>query len=361
MNSKFERSVINALCVGIICCLTMVVTLAQDPPKVPAQGAKDVPAQDPQDDPTNHNHAAQGQPCVQPCATPCVSAPCNGNGNSSDHVESAQKGSAHGADVFREIAIARDKIPQDVLCKAVAIGAFKGVFHAAFAFGYRQGNGSITVRTANGWSAPVYYKMKGGTFGWQLGATSTDFLLVFMSQESLRDLADGEFDLALDANAVAGPVFGARAAAGHPDFPKGKTVFVYARSKGLYAGAVIDGAKLYARNHVNRDLYGMNALDLLSDPQRIPSMCASCLPKGVNDFPQTVASGIPVYAPVTQPAVAAQPKPEPPAAPQRASAPAEKPAPKPVIEITEEEIVVVEEQPQPQRASKRRRTHKMKR
>ncbi|HKQ73900.1 MAG TPA: YSC84-related protein [Blastocatellia bacterium] len=46
---------------------------------------------------------------------------------------------------------------------------------------------------------------------------------------------------------------------GHHDFPKPKTVFVYARSRGLFAGVLIDGAKLYARNSVNRALYGKNA------------------------------------------------------------------------------------------------------
>jgi len=342
MNSKFERSVMSALCVGVIFCLAAVATLAQDLPNVPAQVSQD-PPQDPQAVP------------APPCVIPCPSAPCNGKG--SDHLKHAQHGSSDASEVFKEFAVVRDKIPQDVLCKAVAIGVFKGVFNAAFTFGYRQGNGSIIVHTPCGWSAPVYYKMKGGSFGWQIGATSTDYVLVFMSKESVRDLADGEFDLALDANAVAGPVFGARASAGHPDFPKSKTVFVYARSKGLFAGAVIDGAKLYARNHVNRDLYGMNALDLLSDPQRIPTMCAACLPQGVSDFPLTVAAAIPSQTPSAQPVAVAAPQPQPePPAPQRPM-----PTPKPVVDIKEEEIIVVVEQPQKQtpRASKRR-AHKMK-
>jgi hypothetical protein len=78
-----------------------------------------------------------------------------------------------------------------------------------------------------------------------------------MSRESIRDIADGEFDLTLDANAVAGPVLGEKGTAGHPEFPKSKTVFVYSRSEGLFTGAVIDDAKLMARDGVNCDLYGM--------------------------------------------------------------------------------------------------------
>jgi lipid-binding SYLF domain-containing protein len=356
----FKRSVFNALCVGIIFCLATIVTPAQDT-QAPAQDSQP-PAQDNQQPAPNGQQPSPDNqppcatpPCVvaQPCVTPCPTPPAG-------EVKHAVKGSAHAADVFKDFADVRDKIPKDILCKAAAIGVFKGVFNMAFVFGYRQGNGAITVRTPNGWSAPVYYKMKGGNFGWQIGVQSTDFVLVFMSQESIRDLADGEFDLALDANAVIGPVFGARASAGHPDFPKGKTVFVYARSNGAYIGAVVDGAKLYARNNVNRDLYGMNALDLLSDPTRIPTMCAACLPPGVNDFPQAVAASVPPQVIYVQPAAAPAPEPKPEPKPTAAVAPEpEPPTPTPVIIIREEPPAPVEE-PKPVPQPKGRRAHKMK-
>lgn len=157
---------------------------------------------------------------------------------------------------------------------------------------------------------------------------------------------------------MAGPI----GSAGHPDFPKSKTVFVYARSNGLYTGAVIQGAKLYARNNVNRNLYGMNALDLLSDPKRIPTMCANCLPADVADFPQTVASIVPPQVIYVQPVpVAVELEPEPQPQPKAAARPPAPPAPTPVIIITEQPPPPVEEpqQPMPQ-ASKRRRAHKMK-
>lgn len=366
MNSRFERSAISALCVGVLFCLGVVTTLAQDPPNGTAQDPSNGTAQpcgqpcalwDPcPAQPCATPPCPVANPCPQPCATPCATAVSHG-------VKKGRKESAESAEVFRKIAVLRDKVPQDILCKAQAIGVFSGVFNVAYIGGYRQGNGAITVRTTNGWTAPVFYKMKGGSFGLQIGVQSTDFLLIFMSRDSIHDLADGEFDLSLDANAVAGPVFGARGSVGHPDFPKGKTVFVYARSKGLFAGAVIDGAKLYARNKVNRDLYSMNARDLLTDPPRLPSMCASCLPQGVADFPQAVAAAIPTRM-AAQPVVAVVVQPQPqPETPVAQEAPPEQPAPKRVIEIKEEEVIVVEEQPQKQmpRASKRRRAHKMKR
>jgi lipid-binding SYLF domain-containing protein len=202
------------------------------------------------------------------------------------------EGSADAAEVFRDFAVVRNKIPQDALLNAAAVGVFKGVFNLASIGDHRQGNGVITVRTPTGWSAPVFYKMRGSRVGLQSNASPADYLLIFMSRESIRDIADGEFDLNLDANAVAGPILGAEGMAGHPEFPKSKTVFVYSRSKESFAGAVIEDARLMARDGVNRDLYGMNAFALLSDPSPLPNMCTACLTPGVSDFPQTVTAAV---------------------------------------------------------------------
>jgi hypothetical protein len=192
-----------------------------------------------------------------------------------------------------------------VLLKAAAVGVFKGVFNLARIGGHRQGDGAVTIRTPTGWSAPVFYKMRGAVLGPQAGSPTTDYLLIFMNRESIRDIADGEFDLNLDANAVAGPVLGAEGTAGHPEFLKSKTVFVYSRGKESFAGAVIDDAKLMARDGVNRDLYGMNAFALLSDPSPLPNMCTASLTAGVSDFPQTV-----VATPNPQPAQVVVPQPQ---------------------------------------------------
>jgi lipid-binding SYLF domain-containing protein len=270
MNSKFGRSVIIALCAGIVFCFAAISTPAQD------------------------YHQTYTQPYSQPYpqsysqhySRPGRSSRAASNGHDMD---SALRGSADTAKIFRDIADARNKIPQDVLRNAAAVGVFKGVFNLAFIGGNRQGDGAITIRTPGGWSAPVFYKLRGGRVGQEVGASPTDYLLIFMSRESIRDIADGEIDLNLDANVVAGPVLGAEGTAGHPEFLKSKTVFVYSRGKESLAGAFIDDAKLMARDGVNRDLYGMNAFALLSDPSPLPNMCTACLTPGQSDFPQTVA------------------------------------------------------------------------
>jgi lipid-binding SYLF domain-containing protein len=285
MNSKFGRSAISSLCVGIVFCFAAISTPAQD------------------------YHQPYPQPYSQPYPQ-SYSQPSSRRSLGSRAVSNredmynALEGSTNAAKIFRDIADVQNKIPQDMLRKAAAVGVFKGVFNLASVGGHREGEGAITIRTHGGWSAPVFYKMRGANVSRQAGAPPTDYLLIFMSRESVRDIADGEFDLNLDANAVAGPVLGAGDTTGHPEFLKSKTVFVYSRGEGSFAGSVIDDAKLMARDGVNRDFYGMNAFALLSDPSPLPNMYDASLTPGFSDFPQTVA------VPYPQPAQVVVPQPQ---------------------------------------------------
>jgi lipid-binding SYLF domain-containing protein len=286
MNSKFGRSVISALCAGIVFCFAAITATAQDYHQ---------PYPQPYSQPYPQSYS-------QPYSRLSLSSRAASNG---DDIGNALEGSADAAKIFRDIADARNKIPQDVLRDAAAIGVFKGVFNLAFIGGYRQGDGAITVRTPGGWSAPVFYKLRSDGFGPQAARSPADYLLIFMNRESIRDIADGELDMSREANAVAGPVLGGEGTAGHPEFLKSKTVFVYSRGKESYVGAVIDDAKLMARDGVNRDLYGMNAFALLSDPSPLPNMCTACLTPGVSDLQQTA----PVPDPRPAQVVVAQPQP----------------------------------------------------
>ncbi len=290
MNFKLGRSVISALCAGFVFCFAAISTPAQDYHQTYPQ-------------PYSQSYP---QSRSQSYPRPSLSSRAASYGDDMDYT---LKGSADAAKIFRDIADARDKIPQDVLRNAAAVGVFKGVFNLALIGAHRQGDGAITIRTPGGWSAPVFYKLRGGGLGPKVSDAPTDYLLIFMNRESIRDIANGELDLNLDANTMAGPVRGADGTAGHPEFLKSKTVFVYSRVKESLAGAVIDDAKLMARDGVNRDLYGMNAFALLSDPSPLPNMCTASLTAGVSDFPQTV-----VATPNPQPAqvVVAQPQTAPP-------------------------------------------------
>jgi lipid-binding SYLF domain-containing protein len=286
MNSKFGRSVISALCAGIVFRFAAITVSAQDYHQPYAQ---------PYSQPYPQSYS-------QPYTRPSLSSRAASKGGAMDN---ALEGSADAAKIFRDIADARNKIPQDVLRDAAAIGVFKGVFNLAIIGGHRQGDGAITVRTPGGWSAPVFCKLRSDGFGPQATRSPADYLLIFMNRESIRDIEDGELDLNREANAMAGPVLGGEGTAEHPEFLKSKTVFVYSRGEESYAGAVIDDAKLMARDGVNRDLYGMNAFALLSDPSPLPNMCTACLTPGVSDFQQTA----PVPDPQPAQVIVAQPQP----------------------------------------------------
>src|SRR5262245_45532560 len=171
MNSKLGRSVISALCAGIIFCFAAISTQAQDYYQTYPQ---------PYSQPYPQSHS-------QHYSRPSLSSRAASNG---DDMENALKGSAGVAEIFRDIADAQNKIPQDVLRNAAAVGVFKGVFNLAFIGAYRQGDGVITIRTPGGWSAPVFYKLRGGSLGQEVGDALTDYLLIFMNRESIRDIAN---------------------------------------------------------------------------------------------------------------------------------------------------------------------------
>src|SRR5215813_13353275 len=190
MNSKLGRSVISALCAGIVFCFAAIST----------------PAQDYHQTYTQPYSRPYPQSRSQPYSRPSLSSRAATKGDDMDY---ALKGSADATKIFRDIADARNKIPQDVLRNAAAVGVFKGVFNLAFIGSHRQGDGAITIRTPGGWSAPVFYKLRGGSVGPKVSDAPTDYLLIFMNRESIRDIANGELDLNLDANTMAGPVLGA--------------------------------------------------------------------------------------------------------------------------------------------------------
>jgi lipid-binding SYLF domain-containing protein len=250
MNSKLGRSLISALCGGVVFCLAAATTPAQ----------------------------SYAQYYSRPGPSPLSAL-------DGDELDNDLEGSAGAVEVFRNIAVARDEIPRDVLQNAAAVGVFKGIFNPAFIGGHRLGNGAITVRRLNGWGAPIFYKMRGG-FSLEPDASPAYYLLVFMSRESVRDIANGEFDLDRDATALAGPIIEGTAG----PIPKSKMVYVYSRGKGPFAGAVIDGARLTARDSVNLDLYGADALALLSEPSQPPYMRAASMEPSLSDSPPTAGA-----------------------------------------------------------------------
>ena len=169
--------------------------------------------------------------------------------------------------VFQQIMDTPDKgIPQDLLARAACIGIIPSVKKLALGFGGQHGSGYVICRRNNGkgpWGAPSGFSLSGGSFGLQLGASATDFVLLFMNADGIQKLLQDKFTLGADANVAAGPV--GRSAALATDAQMSAKVLSYSRSKGLFAGIALNGAVLRPSGDDNEELYGrkVEAKDIL--------------------------------------------------------------------------------------------------
>ena len=161
------------------------------------------------------------------------------------------------ARVFKEIMDAPDKgIPQWLLDKAECVVVFPNVLKAGFGVGGRGGRGVASCRTSSGWSGPAYFNLGGGSIGLQIGAQSTDFVLLFMNTEGMKSLLSDGFELGGDASATAGPV--GRQAGASTDAKLNSQILSYSRSKGLFAGLELKGVVIKPDKDDMSDVYGAN-------------------------------------------------------------------------------------------------------
>ena len=186
--------------------------------------------------------------------------------------------------VFREIMNVPDKaIPRELLEKAEAIGVFPNVRKVGFIIGGRGGDGVVARKTNDGWSAPVFYNIGGASFGAQIGAKNTDYIMLFMNEGALQDLLDDKVEFEGNLSFAAGPVGRELGAGTNATLDAG--ILIYSRSKGLFAGATIGGAVLTADNSINEAFYKMKAFEVLEKPESIKLTSIS---KDLRDFSNTV-------------------------------------------------------------------------
>jgi lipid-binding SYLF domain-containing protein len=211
-------------------------------------------------------------------SVPLVSAKTN-------RLKDATRHSSDAAKVFTEIMNVREKaIPKELLDKAEAIAVFPGVIKAAFIFGGKGGQGVISKRTPKGWSAPAFFNLSGGSFGAQIGATKTDYVLLIMNQDGLNGLLKDKFEIGGEVGVAAGPV--GREAAASTNLRLAAGILSYSRSKGAFIGAALKGAVISPDNDLNEAVYdGKKAKDVLTDS----SMTLSQMPAGVRIFPRTLS------------------------------------------------------------------------
>jgi len=199
-------------------------------------------------------------------------------------LQDATRHASAAAKVFTEIMNVRDKaIPKELLDKAEAIAVFPGVIKAAFIIGGRGGQGVISRRTRNGWSAPAFFNLSGGSFGAQIGAQKNDYVFLIMNENGVKGLLEDKFEMGGEAGVVAGPVGREVAASTNTTLDAG--ILSYSRSKGAFIGAALKGVVISPDNDLNEAVYGKKATEVLTGP----SMTLTQMPAGVRIFPRTLA------------------------------------------------------------------------
>lgn len=148
------------------------------------------------------------------------------------------------AQVVNEIMqIPAQGIPRSLLADAQGLVIVPGILKGGFVIGVERGRGVVLVRDAGGgWQLPQFVVITGGSIGWQAGVQATDLILVFKSKRSVQGLLTGKFTVGVDAAAAAGPV--GREASASTDAKLQAEIYSYSRSRGLFAGFSVDGAKI---------------------------------------------------------------------------------------------------------------------
>jgi lipid-binding SYLF domain-containing protein len=164
---------------------------------------------------------------------------------------------AASADLMTAMMHADDKgVPQDLLDKARCVVVIPGMKKAGFIIGAQYGRGFAVCRRSGGagWTAPAAMQMEGGSFGFQVGVSDTDVLLLVMNDRGMHHLVESKFTLGGDAAVAAGPL--GRTATAETDATLQAEILSYSRTHGIFAGISLAGASLRPDKDDNRALYG---------------------------------------------------------------------------------------------------------
>ena len=177
------------------------------------------------------------------------------------------------ATVVTEIMSAPDKgIPNDVLDKADCVAIIPGMKKGGFIVGGRYGKGMVSCRNKEqtAWEAPVMLVLEGGSVGLQIGASSTDVVLLVMEKSGIESLMKDKVTLGGDASVAGGPV--GRSATAQTDAMMKAKILSYSRSQGVFAGLELSGSTLRPDKDDNKALYGkpIEAKDILQGHPAVP-------------------------------------------------------------------------------------------
>jgi len=173
--------------------------------------------------------------------------------NREDTVDRLQK----SLDVLHAIMTTPDKgIPEEVLSNAKCILVVPDLIKGGFIIGGKHGRGVATCRTTDGWSAPAFVSVGGGSWGLQIGVEGVDLVMLVMNDQGFQHLLSSKFELTGEGSVAAGPV-GRHASAG-TDWKMNTEMLTYSRSKGVFAGLTLEGAVVQQDDDSTRAIYGKN-------------------------------------------------------------------------------------------------------
>jgi len=199
------------------------------------------------------------------------------------------------ATVMKEILGTPDKgIPRDLLNRADCVAVYPSVKKAAFIVGGSYGRGVITCRRGaaftGGWSAPAMFALEGGSFGLQIGAQETDFVLLVMNESGANSIMSSKVKLGADASAAAGPV--GRDTSAETDIVMKAEILSYSRAQGLFAGVSLEGSTMRADDGANKALYGkeLSAKEIVREGKvKAPASAAGLLAELTKASPKHVS------------------------------------------------------------------------
>jgi lipid-binding SYLF domain-containing protein len=197
----------------------------------------------------------------------------------------------HAGAVLHEIMAAPDKgIPEEVLEHARCVAVVPHMIKGGFVIGAENGRGVATCRTANGWSAPAFFAITGGSWGLQIGVEGVDLVMIIQNERGMQHLISSKFQLGGDASAAAGPV--GRHASADTDWKLNTEILTYSRARGAFAGLTLTGASIRRDEDSTVAIYGreVSTSRILKGEVAVPASAESFLKAVRNAKAQAIAA-----------------------------------------------------------------------
>jgi len=162
------------------------------------------------------------------------------------------------AQVMKEVLDIPEGIPADLLNKAECVVIIPSVKKLALGIGGSYGRGAMVCRGGadfdGAWGAPSMMRLEGGSIGFQIGGSATDFILLIMNPKGARSILKSNVKLGADASVAAGPK--GRSSSAETDALMSAEILSYSRAKGVFAGVSLEGSTLRDDGGANKSLYG---------------------------------------------------------------------------------------------------------